>query len=399
MGLHKGFKLVLYEIKYLFRQKFLLVFTCAAVIFIFFMMRPGSYSINSSIYDSFPGYPKGEQKAFLLELAEAHPVYDIGLTEAELSDEISIPNHEGTVTVREALTAAHRLQTVENAKEQREQIRLEAEQEKEELSAEGGTDDEIKKMALIEQAYGEDVEFELYDFSGWEMYFLFMSSMQPNNFFSLIHVVIIVSAGLLVFLKDRESHTQPYLSLARYAGSGALYAAKLAAVFVYGTVLQLCLNGIYIAYLHFVSGYDMGHWLSDICNVPRYMLSEVNMSIVSLILLNVFLKVLLSMGIVLLMLLSVRVLKQYILILIGGVGAAGALYLWLFRICSSDKSGLAWLADPMSIFKIDYFLNSDIIELFGAVHQTRLLFAVIWGSVLILMVILFYKVWRWGMDE
>lgn len=123
------------------------------------------------------------------------------------------------------------------------------------------------------------------------------------------------------------------------------------------------------------------------------------MSIVSLILLNVFLKVLLSMGIVLLMLLSVRVLKQYILILIGGVGAAGALYLWLFRICSSDKSGLAWLADPMSIFKIDYFLNSDIIELFGAVHQTRLLFAVIWGSVLILMVILFYKVWRWGMDE
>ena len=123
------------------------------------------------------------------------------------------------------------------------------------------------------------------------------------------------------------------------------------------------------------------------------------MSILSLILLDILLKAFLSIGIILFVLLFVRVLKQYILLLIGAIGLSVGMYWRLYQLSSSDSTGTQWLANPMSILHFQNFLRSDIIEVAGAASQTRLIFATIWGTIFIFMLILFYKVWKWGTYE
>ena len=399
MGLNKGIGLIFYELKFLIRQKFLLVFFCAAIVLSGVLVYQAPSSVDPEIFYSLSSYPEGEQKDFFLELAETHPKYDLGLTQQELSAKISVPDLEKNMTMRDALTIAHKLQDIENTRQQRHAVYTEIKVEKEALSSNNGTNFDLQKMSVLEKAYEEEPEFRLYDFSGWQIYFLTISSMQPNNFCSVIHILIIVSAGLLVFLKDREYHTGAYLFPARYGRNGMLYAAKLASIFVYGVALQIILNGLYIAYLNWYGHFDMSHWLSDICNIPSYALSEINMSILSLILLDILLKAFLSIGIILFVLLFVRVLKQYILLLIGAIGLSVGMYWRLYQLSSSDSTGTQWLANPMSILHFQNFLRSDIIEVAGAASQTRLIFATIWGTIFIFMLILFYKVWKWGTYE
>ena len=399
MRLSNGVRLVYYELKYLFRQLFLFILIIAAAgVILYFAWQEPSF-VNGKIFDPFAVKLTEEQRGFFEGLTENYSVFEPGISEQELVSEIEVPGTGEKLQLREALYIGLKLSEMDKIKQQRRAVYEQVKEEKEYIDSGAEKDLNAQKTALLEKAYQQEPEYELYDFSGWEMYFILTAAMQPNNYYACMALFIMISAGLCLFFKDRDSHTRSYILPARYGQSGELYGAKLAAMFIYGIFVQVILSGVLITCLAFQGKEDMRHWLSSICNIGMYALCEADMSILSLYILLIVLLTLFSMAIVVFMLLFIRLVKQYILMLLGAAGLTGAVYFWLYRICGTDSDGAGWLLNPLSFLDIERFLKTDIMEVFGYAVPSRVVFTTLWGTVLSIMFTLFYHVWRQGLYE
>lgn len=354
----KSLSLIGMELRYLLRQIFLWILIIVGIAFAIWQLP----SAHEKIWDYavFDEYNRTHSIEGMSDQEKAHVEYLSGL-------------RERTKYKRKAL--------YERAVEEKESLKRQEGYEWEYLTA-------------IEKAYGEEITLEIQDYTGWDIFFLYHTDMQPVNPLDFLLVISTVSGGLLLLTKDRERNTRFWSALTGRGGVFPSFFCKLAAAFLYGLCFQLLFKGFTISLLALVNHFDMRHWLHLIQNTSQFGICDLQISILGLCILDSFLKCILSLMVLLFVFMAAPLVKRYIFLFLGGVTISGVLYYFLFLTCRDKYYSDTWRLNPFSIFKLDKFLAYDVVNIMDHAVDMRVLIACLWTVMLAFLSLFAYKIWR-----
>lgn len=349
----KNGSLLFYELRYLLRQKFLI---CMCILGLLFL----AYAVPK--FQSFTDFD-------LLQMKE-----EDDLNEAE---KLILDMWNGKKA---------------DVEEERKNLAEEAVRKKESLSA--TQQYEIEYLSNVQKKYERDLFLEANDYSGWEMFFLHKSGMQPHNPLSLLHVIMIVSGGLLLLAKDRENNTLFWAANTGKGTSVSSFTVKIFATFIYGFFLQLLFSILYILWLWLWGEYDMRYWFYPIQNVPGYGLCDFQFPIFSCILIDIFLKCIVGLIITYFVFLFALFLKRYLFLFIGGSVVSGVLYYIMSVMIEWKNFDMWWRLNPFSVFLLNQTLSYDAVNLFNHAVDARWIVGIVWGIMLMVFLSGSYRIWR-----
>lgn len=351
----KGLVLIGMELKYLLRQKFLWILVLVGIALAAYQAPRFHYDLDYSFYS---------------EYKESHSME--GMDEAE-KFQIEYQKSRRDAILEERQSLYERAVAAER-----------------ELERESGFEWEYLKT--VEGLYGEELPLEVQDYSGWETFFLQRTAMQPHNF-SLLQVLIIVSAGLLLMTKDKENGTLFWASITGRGVQLLAYLLRIGAVFIYGFCIQAFFTVFYIFFC-WLAGMDMRHLLYLVQNVPQYGMCDLQLSILGMLIVDIVLKCMVSIMVFLFVLLAACVIKRYIFLFMGGLAVSGVLYYILYTMCTNMNYGLLWRMNPLSIFQLDRFLRYQVVNIWDHAVDARLLVLSAWCVLLFALIALSYRIWR-----
>lgn len=253
---------------------------------------------------------------------------------------------------------------------------------------------EREYLTAIETSYGKPLPLEVQDYSGWENFFLFQTSMQPHSPLVFLEIMIITGAGLLLLTKDQENKTLFWASITGKGAEFSSYLIKIMTVFLYGMFVQFIFHVLHVLLLGMVNKMDMRHWFHMIQNIPQFGMCSLQLTILETIVIDAVLKCILSLILFQFVFLFVRILKKYFFLFLGTAGVSGILYGVLYRTCEAKNFDLRWRSNPFSIFQLDRVLMYDAVNIMNHAVDLRVVTGVVWIFCLLLSVAGSYQVWR-----
>lgn len=246
----------------------------------------------------------------------------------------------------------------------------------------------------IEKYYRKPIHLETQSYSGWELFFLHQTSMSPHNIVSFWAHIMIVSAGLLLLTKDRENKT---LFWASFTGKGTVFSSfvlKIVTVFFYGVIVQTIFNFIYILWLWLVTGYDMRHFFHLIQNISQFGMCDLRLNILQTLLLDMFLKCVLSILLLMFIFLFAGIMKRYIFLFMSSIAFNGGLY-YLFYISNHKNNfDMWWRINPFHIYQLDQALTYHAVNIMNHAVDARVVVGGLTVMTLVVLLIGSYRIWR-----
>lgn len=353
----KSVCLIYLEIKYLFRQKFLWLLVLLGIAVSIYCLPKLNYEMNYQVFEkfnkehSYEGMSDSEK--LIVEYWDTKRTYIL---------------------------------------QQRKEIYEQAQEKKKTLVKEKRYEEEY--LTEIQKKYEEEIVLEVQDYLGWEIFFLHRTAMQPHNPVSFLVILIIASAGLVLLTKDRENNTRSWAVMTGEGTTFKSYLWKIVAAFLYGVFVQLIFNAIFILSLGKIFHLDMRHWFHAIQNIPQYGLCNIRSSIIETILLDMLLKNIVSLSLMLVIVLTACILNKYLFMFLETLAVSGALYYWLFDLCERKDYRFMWYFNPFSIFQLDRLFTYHAVNIANHAVDIRLILGVGWISIIIVLFITSYKVWR-----
>lgn len=351
----KGLILIGMELKYLLRQKFLWILLLVGIVLTAYQAPRFHYHLEYSFYS---------------EYNESHSTE--GMNDIEKAN-IAYWQDRLDKTLEERRNLYERAVAAEN-----------------EVEKESGFEWEYLKA--VEKLYEEELPLEIQDYLGWEIALLQRTGMAPHNF-SLLQIMIIVSAGLLLMTKDKENGTLFWASITGRGVQLPAYLLRIGAVLIYGFCIQMFFIALYIFFCC-LSGLDMRHLLSLVQHVSQYGMCDLRLSILGLYVVDIVLKCVVSVMIFLFVLLAACVVKRYIFLFLGGLAVSGVLYYIVYTMCNNMNYSLLWRMNPFSIFQLDRFLKFQAVNIWDHAVDVRLLVLSVWSVLLLALVGSAYWIWR-----
>lgn len=353
-----------YELKYLFRQRFLQFLVIMLCLFTL-------YGANVKVY------PKDWDFTFY-DRYEKEQSYE-GLTENQISDiEFSKMG-------------------IEDIKNERNSIYEMAIEQKKGLEPPKGY--EWEYLSKAEKIYGEEISLNIRDYRGWGQYFASKVMMFQHSKMALFTLIILVSAGLFLLSKDWTNGT---LFWSSYTGKGATwisYCMKILAILLYGFCVQLIQTVIQMFTLVFISGYDMRHWLDPIQNLSAFSTCCFSLNMIGLLILHMFLLNVAALFIIFFTVLFIRILKKDLLLFVSGIGVTGILYAHVYLCDKSRIFNFLWRINPLSVIQMDHVLQYDAWNLADHAILAQTGVACIWTVMLMVLCFGAYQMWRRYLNE
>lgn len=345
------------EVKYLFKQKFLWLLLLIGFAIIVYRMPKFNYEMNYHIFE------ESKQEQSYESMSESERLI------------VDYWNEKKTYI------ETHRLEIYEQASKKKEIL-------------EERIGFEYEYLTKIENLFSKTIDLDVQDYLGWEIFFLHQTSMSPHSPVCLLEMVLIVSAGLLLFTKDKENNTLFWASITGRGATFASYVLKIIIVIFYAIFIQVLFNGIYIIGLGLVCGLDMRHWFNLIQNIPQYGMCDVQLNIFGTIVIDILLKCLLCLIILMGILVFSQILRKYLFMFMSILGVSGILYYWLYVMCQRNSYGMWWYINPFSIFQLDKILTYDAICIMNHAVDVRVIMGGTWLGILTVLSIVSYQVWR-----
>lgn len=370
----RAWLLISFDLKYLFRQKFLRILFLIGVAF--------------ALWQS-PRYRQVDYD------------YDIFTKSYEELDEFQqlewdLWNYKKEQTLKE------RERILEKAQDRKVSMREEKD------SVQGGKDSaqsgknhvqdgvsyEWKYFDKLEKIYSQLIRLETWDYTGWETFFLIRCDMTSHNLVGMLEVILIVSAGLLLLTRERENRTFFWYSWTGCGTKKSLFLLKMVTICGYGMLVHLAYDGVYILYLALVNHLDMRHVSVLIQNITGYGMCDVQISIFIVLCIDILLKCLTSMFVLLFTFLLSLLLKKYLFLFFAGLGIGAGLYYQAFQINQEKNYDLLWRLNPFSSFQLNEVLSFDVIKLGEHAVDIRVAAGIIWVVALIALMQMNYHIWR-----
>lgn len=379
--MRRAWLLISFDLKYLFRQKFLWIMFLLGVAF--------------ALWQS-PRYRQVDYD------------YDIFTKSYEELDEFQqlewdLWNYKKEQTLNE------RARMLENVQDRKASMRVENDSvqgEKNSVqdgkgSAQGGEnyvqDDasyEWKYFDKLEKIYSQPIRLETWDYTGWETFFLIRCDMTSYNLVGVLEVILIASAGLLLLTRERENRTLFWYSWTGCGAKKSLFLLKMVTICGYGMLVHLAYDGVYILYLALVNHLDMRHFSVLIQNITGYGMCDVQISIFIVLCIDMLLKCLTSTFVLLFTFLLSLLLKKYLYLFFAGLGIGAGLYYQAFQINQEKNYDLLWRLNPFSSFQLNEVLSFDVIKLGEHAVDIRVAAGIIWVVALIALMQMSYHIWR-----
>lgn len=360
----RNFLFIGYELKYLFRQRFLQFLVLMICLFTIYGTPTGVYpkDWDYGIYDRY----------------EKQQSYD-NMTENQMT----------------AIEFAK--MRIEDILSQRNRIYETAVEQKKNLEHQEGY--EWEYLTKAEEVYGKEISLKPRDYRGWESYFASKVMMLQHSKMALFTLMILVSAGLFLLSKDRTNRT---LFWASYTGKGAAwssYSMKLLAIFLYGFCVQLIQIVVQILTLVFISKYDMRQWLEPIQNISAFGNCCFSLNMIELLLLHIALLNIAALFVILFTMLLIRILKRDLLLIVCGMGVTGILYAHVYACDKSQIFDFFWRINPLSVVQMDQVLQYGAWNLAGHAVIVQAGVVCIWVMMLAALYVGAYQMWRRYLNE
>ena len=342
-----------FELKYVFRQKFLIVMILISVFIIAYRMPRFSYELDYDIFLESYSEEKTDAEKRIIKYWN------------EKKNEIE----------------KERKDLVEKAEEYKTELKDSMIFEK-------------KYLNTIIKRYGNILNLEVQDYLGWEIFFAHQTDMQPHNPVSLSTIIIIVCAGLLLLTKDNENGT---LFWAARTGKGGIFSSfmlKIIAIFIYGMLLQIFFTVIYLGWLSFGVGLDMRHWFNLIQNISQYAICDIKINFLEVIVIDMFMKTFMSIAIFLIVFMFSVIFKRYLFLFLTAIATCIFLYYTFYFINGMENYNFGWRMHPLSILKLDRILTYDAVNIFNQAIDIRVIISLMWIVLIITIIVCSYRLWR-----